>query len=139
MPAYCIFKKRKVVPHDRNPPNFNTFWLFEIPVTYFLPKVPFPIGIQMRTAKIPCLRQKFHWGQNDRDVNGTDIFRSYLNSIRSENGFYPSVSGSEYPISVTDLYSNAQNLYFYDVDIHYNLIRQKTNTIRIRLCIRTQI
>jgi len=39
--------------------------------------------------------------------------------------FYPSVSDSEYPISVTDPYPNAQNLYFYDVDIHYNLIRQK--------------
>ena len=39
--------------------------------------------------------------------------------------FYPSVFDSEYPISVTDPYPNAQKLYFYDVDIHYNLIRQK--------------
>jgi len=40
-------------------------------------------------------------------------------------GFYPSVSDSEYPISITDPYPNAQKLHFYDVDIHYNLIRQK--------------
>ena len=40
-------------------------------------------------------------------------------------GFYSSVSDSEYPISVTDPYLNAQKLYFYDVDIYYNLIRQK--------------
>ena len=40
-------------------------------------------------------------------------------------GFYPSVSDSEYPISVTDSYPNAQKLYFYDVDIYYNFIRQK--------------
>ena len=39
--------------------------------------------------------------------------------------FYPSVSDSEYPISVTDPYSSAQKLRFYDVNIHYNLIRQK--------------
>ena len=32
---------------------------------------------------------------------------------------------SEYPISVTDPYPNGQKLYFYNVDIHYNLIRQK--------------
>ena len=36
-----------------------------------------------------------------------------------------SVSDSEYQISMTDPYPNAQKLYFYDVDIHYNLIRQK--------------
>ena len=40
-------------------------------------------------------------------------------------GFYPSVSDSEYSISVTDLYSNTQKLHFYDVDIHCNLIQQK--------------
>ena len=40
-------------------------------------------------------------------------------------GFYPSVSDSEYLISVTDTYPNAQKLHFYDVDIHYNFIRQK--------------
>ena len=40
-------------------------------------------------------------------------------------GFYPSISDSEYPISVIDPYLNAQKLYFYDVDIHYNLIQQK--------------
>ena len=39
--------------------------------------------------------------------------------------FYPSVSNSEYPISVTDSYPNAQKLYFYDVDIYYDHIRQK--------------
>ena len=39
--------------------------------------------------------------------------------------FYPPVSNSEYPISVIDSYPNAQKLHFYDVDIHYNLIRQK--------------
>jgi len=41
------------------------------------------------------------------------------------NDFYPSISDSEYSISLTDLYPNAQKLHFYDVDIHYNLIRQK--------------
>ena len=40
-------------------------------------------------------------------------------------GFYPSVSVSEYSISVTDPYPNTQKLYFYDVDIYCNLIRQK--------------
>jgi len=61
-----------------------------------------------------------------RDVNGTDISRPYSNSIRTVwKSFYPSVSDSEYPISVTDPYPNAQKLHFYDVDIHYNLIRQK--------------
>ena len=40
-------------------------------------------------------------------------------------GFYPSVSDFEYPVSVTDPYPNAQKLHFYDVDIHYNFIRQK--------------
>ena len=39
--------------------------------------------------------------------------------------FYPSVSDSEYPLSITDPYPNAQKLYFYDINIHYNLIRQK--------------
>jgi len=39
--------------------------------------------------------------------------------------FYPSVFDSEYQVSVTDPYSNIQKLYFYDVDIHHNLIRQK--------------
>ena len=39
--------------------------------------------------------------------------------------FYSSVSDSEYLLSVTDPYPNAQKLHFYDVDIHYNLIRQK--------------
>ena len=39
--------------------------------------------------------------------------------------FYPSVSDSEYSISVTNPYSNTQKLHFYDVDIHCNLIRQK--------------
>ena len=39
--------------------------------------------------------------------------------------FYPSVSNSEYHIFVPDLYPNAQKLYFYDVDIYYDLIRQK--------------
>jgi len=39
--------------------------------------------------------------------------------------FYPSVSNSEYPISVIDSYPNAQKLHFYDVDIRYNLIWQK--------------
>ena len=40
-------------------------------------------------------------------------------------GFYSSVSDSEYLLSVTYPYPNAQKLYFYDIDIHYNLIRQK--------------
>ena len=48
------------------------------------------------------------------------------------NDFYPSVSDSEYSIFLTDLYPNAQKLHFYDVDIHYNLIR-------IRLRIQIQI
>ena len=40
-------------------------------------------------------------------------------------GFYLSVSDFEYSIFVTNLYSNTQKLHFYDVNIHYNLIRQK--------------
>ena len=40
-------------------------------------------------------------------------------------GFYPSVYDSEYLISVTDPYPNVQKLYFYNIDIYYNLIRQK--------------
>ena len=40
-------------------------------------------------------------------------------------GFYPSVSDFEYPLSVTDPYSNAQKLYFYNIDIYYDFIRQK--------------
>ena len=39
--------------------------------------------------------------------------------------FYLSVSDSDYLLSVTDPYPNAQKLHFYDVYIHYNLIRQK--------------
>ena len=49
-----------------------------------------------------------------RDVNGTDISRSYSNLIRSGRVFIRNRS-----------VSNAQKLHFYDVDIHYNLIRQK--------------
>ena len=41
------------------------------------------------------------------------------------NFFYPFISDYEYPISVTDPYSNTQKFYFYDVNIHYNFIRQK--------------
>ena len=39
--------------------------------------------------------------------------------------FYPSISDSGYSISVTDPYPNSKKLYFYDVDIHCILIRQK--------------
>jgi hypothetical protein len=39
--------------------------------------------------------------------------------------FYPSIFDFEYSIFITDPYPNAQNLYFYDVDIYYNFIRQK--------------
>ena len=39
--------------------------------------------------------------------------------------FYLFVFDFEHPIFVTDSYPNAQKLYFYDVDIHYNFIRQK--------------
>ena len=41
------------------------------------------------------------------------------------NGFYPSVSDSEYPLFITNPHPSAQKLHFYDVNIHYNLIRQK--------------
>ena len=54
-----------------------------------------------------------------------DISRLYSDSIRSRRVFYPSVSDSEYPIFITDPYPNAQKLHFYNVDIHYNFIRQK--------------
>ena len=67
-----------------------------------------------------------------RDENGTDISRPYSNLIQSGSVFYPSVFDPEYTISVTDPYPNAQKLHFYDVDIHYNLIR-------IRLRIQIQI
>ena len=40
-------------------------------------------------------------------------------------GFYPSVSDFEHPIFVINPYPNTQKLYFYDIDIHCNLIRQK--------------
>ena len=55
----------------------------------------------------------------------TRIFPDRIRFYPICRGFYPSVSDSEYPISVTDPYSNAQKLRFYDVNIHYNLIRQK--------------
>ena len=46
--------------------------------------------------------------------------------IRSDlEGFYPSVSDSEYSIFVIDPYLNTKKLHFYDIDIHYNLIQQK--------------
>ena len=53
------------------------------------------------------------------------IFSDRIRIRSGLEGFHPSVSDSEYPISVTDLYPNAQKLHFYNVDIHYNLIRQK--------------
>ena len=59
-----------------------------------------------------------------RDVNG-EYFPTVFEFDLVRKGFYLSVSDSEYLLSVTDPYPNAQKLYFYDVDIHYNLIRQK--------------
>ena len=53
------------------------------------------------------------------------MMRIFSDRIRIRKDIYPSVSDFEYPISVTNPYPNAQKLYFYDVDIHYNLIRQK--------------
>ena len=47
----------------------------------------------------------------------------FFDRIRIRFGMF--VFDFEYLISVTDSYSNAQKLYFYDVDIHYNFIRQK--------------
>ena len=56
------------------------------------------------------------------------MVRIFPDRIQIRSGleeFYLSVSDSEDPISVTDPYPNAQKLHFYDVDIHYNPIRQK--------------
>ena len=53
------------------------------------------------------------------------IFPDYIRIRSGLEGFYPSVSVSEYSISVADPYSNTQKLYWYDVDIHCNFIRQK--------------
>ena len=53
------------------------------------------------------------------------IFSDCIRIRSGLKGFYPSVSDSEYPISVTDPYPNSQKLHFYDVNIYYNLIRQK--------------
>ena len=56
------------------------------------------------------------------------MVRIFSNCIRIRSGlegFYLSVSDSEYSISATDPYLNTKKLHFYDVDIHYNLIRQK--------------
>ena len=39
--------------------------------------------------------------------------------------FYPSIFDSGYSISVIDPYPNTKKLHFYDVDLHYNLSRQK--------------
>ena len=55
----------------------------------------------------------------------TRIFPDHIRFDPICRGFYPSVSDSEYPISVTDLYPNPQKLHFYDVNIYYNFIWQK--------------
>ena len=71
-------------------------------------------------------RCTFHFGTIMmvlRDVNNTDIFRPYSNSMQSGRVFYPSVFDSEYSISITDPYLNTKKLHFYNINIHYNLIR----------------
>ena len=47
----------------------------------------------------------------------------FFDRIRIRFGMF--VFDFEYLISVINPYLNAQKLYFYDVDIHYNFIRQK--------------
>ena len=54
---------------------------------------------------------------------GTLMVPIFFDRIRIRFGMF--VFDFEYLISVTDSYSNAQKLYFYDVDIHYNFIQQK--------------
>ena len=53
------------------------------------------------------------------------IFSDRTRIRSSLKGFYLSVSNFKYSISVVDSYSNTQKLHFYNVDIHYNFIRQK--------------
>ena len=56
------------------------------------------------------------------------MVRIFTNCIRIRSGlegFYLSISDSEYSISVTDPYQNTKKLHFSDVIIYYNLIRQK--------------
>ena len=53
------------------------------------------------------------------------IFSDHIRIQSGLEGFLSVRIRFRYPISVTDPYPNAQKLHFYNVDIYYNLIRQK--------------